>query len=79
MKTLPVGEFKAQFSDALAEVRRGHAVGVSFGRRGRLVAVLVPPEALADGAGVKLGLLAKSAKIRIKRGFKMSEDDLLRA
>jgi antitoxin (DNA-binding transcriptional repressor) of toxin-antitoxin stability system len=79
MKSLPVGELKAQFSAVLAEVRSGHAVGVSFGRRGRLVAVLVPPEAYVDGAGVKLGLLAKSAKVRIKRGFKMSEDDLLRA
>ena len=77
MKTLSVGEFKARFSDALREVDRGRPVGVSFGRRGRLVAILAPPDALQNRSGVRLGLLSKTTKLRIKRGFKISDADLL--
>jgi len=43
MKTLSVGEFKTHFSEALQDVRKGKPVGVAYGRKGDLVAVLAPP------------------------------------
>lgn len=76
MKTLAVGEFKTHFSEALEDVRQGKTVGVSFGRKGHLVAVLAPPT-LVHHQRVTLGSLAKKASFRTKSGFKISEEDLL--
>jgi antitoxin (DNA-binding transcriptional repressor) of toxin-antitoxin stability system len=76
MKTLPVGEFKTHFSEALEDVRRGKTVGVSFGRKGRLVAVLAPPK-LVLHRGVTLGSLKNKASFRTKSDFKISDEDLL--
>jgi antitoxin (DNA-binding transcriptional repressor) of toxin-antitoxin stability system len=78
MKTLAVGEFKTHFSEALEDVRRGKTVGVSFGRKGRLVAVLAPPT-LVHHQGVTLGSLKKKASFRTKSDFKINEADLLGA
>ncbi len=77
MKTLAVGEFKTHFSAALEEVRLGKTVGVSFGRKGRLVAVLAPPKLVLPQGGVTLGSLRKKSSFRTKPGFKISEEDLL--
>ena len=77
MKTLAVGEFKTHFSAALEEVRQGKTVGVSFGRKGRLVAVLAPPKLLLHKSGVTLGSLRKKASFSTKPDFKISEEELL--
>lgn len=77
MKTLAVGEFKTHFSEALEDVRHGKTVGVSFGRKGRLVAVLAPPKLVLHQGGVTLGSLKKKASFRTKPTFKISEENLL--
>jgi antitoxin (DNA-binding transcriptional repressor) of toxin-antitoxin stability system len=77
MKTLAVGEFKTHFSEVLEDVRHGKTVGVSFGRNGRLVAVLAPPKLLLHQGSVTLGSLQKKASFRTKPDFKISEEDLL--
>jgi antitoxin (DNA-binding transcriptional repressor) of toxin-antitoxin stability system len=77
MKTLAVGEFKTHFSEALEDVRHGKTVGVSFGRKGRLVAVLAPPKLVLHQGGVTLGSLKKKASFRTKPTFKIREEDLL--
>jgi antitoxin (DNA-binding transcriptional repressor) of toxin-antitoxin stability system len=77
MKTLAVGEFKTHFSEALEDVRHGNTVGVSFGRKGRLVAVLAPPKLVLHQGGVTLGSLKKKASFRTKPDFKISEEDLM--
>jgi antitoxin (DNA-binding transcriptional repressor) of toxin-antitoxin stability system len=77
MKTLAVGEFKTHFSEALEDVRHGKTVGVSFGRKGRLVAVLAPPKLVLHKGGVTLGSLKKKASFRTTPSFKISEEDLL--
>jgi antitoxin (DNA-binding transcriptional repressor) of toxin-antitoxin stability system len=77
MTTLTVGEFKAQFSAVLAQVERGEMVGVRYGRAGRPVAVLVPPDRAPAPKSRRLGLLEGKAKFRVKAGFKMTDADLL--
>lgn len=79
MKTLAVGEFKTHFSEALEDVRQGKPVGVSFGRKGKLVAVLAPPRLVLHQGGVTLGSLKKKASFRTKSDFKINEADLLGA
>ena len=77
MTTLSVGEFKAQFSDILEQVRRGGAVGVSYGRGKKAVAVLVSAERAPAVAARKLGPLAGKARFRVKADFKMTDAELL--
>jgi len=79
MKTLTVGEFKSRFSAVLQDVRKGCSVGVSYGRKEELVAVLVPPDALKPASGLKLGLLANKARFRMNDDFKMSDEEFLSA
>ena len=72
-----VGEFKANFSAILDEVRRGEVVTVCWGRAKEPVAVLVPPHLAPARRGRKLGPLAGKASFRLKSDFKMTDRDLL--
>jgi len=42
MKTLAVGELKKHFSEVIENVRDGEEIGISFGKKHELVAVIVP-------------------------------------
>ena len=77
MKTLSVGEFKTHFSEVLEDVRRGQPVGVAYGRKGELVAVLASPNHFLHKAGVKLGHLKGRARFQTKADFKISDKELL--
>jgi antitoxin (DNA-binding transcriptional repressor) of toxin-antitoxin stability system len=77
MQTLSVGEFKSRFSDVLVSVKAGDCVGVSYGRKGALVAVLVPPSSLRGKAGLKLGVLRGRASFAMASDFEMSDEELL--
>jgi len=76
MKTLSVGEFKAHFSKVLQDVQNGRQVGVSFGRKGEIVAVLVSPKDLVSSTGLKLGLLEGKARFRTRADYKMTDDEV---
>ena len=77
MTTHTIGEFKARFSDILEEVRRGAVVGVRYGRGKHPVAVLVPPDKAPPADVRRLGPLEGRASFRLKRGFKMTDAELL--
>ena len=77
MTTHSIGEFKAKFSDILEDVRRGAVVGVRYGRGREPVAFLVPPEKAPAQLRRKLGPLRGRATFRLKRDFKMSDEELL--
>ncbi len=77
MRTHTIGEFKARFSDILEEVRRGGVVGVRYGQGKKPVAYLVPPERAPVVAPRKLGPLRGKASFSLKRGFKMTDAELL--
>ncbi len=79
MKSLPVGEFKAQFSEVLELVQQGESVGVLYGRSKKPVAKLVPMnDSDTKKAGKrKLGLLKGKMKVVFAPDFKMTEDELI--
>ena len=77
MKTLSVGEFKTHFSEALQDVRKGKPVGVAYGRKGDLVAVLAHPSLIIHKTSVKLGSLKSKARFQTKADFNISDDELL--
>ena len=77
MKTMAVGELKAQFSAVLAELKDGHPVAVGFGKSKRKVAVLMPYQQYRKTAGRRLGLLEGRATCRLLADFRVSDEDVL--
>lgn len=77
MKTLSVGEFKAQFSEILELVKSGESVGILYGKRKQLVAMLVPSQTKKSGKR-KLGPYDGKTKIAFADDFKMTEEEFTR-
>jgi len=77
MKTMPVGELKAHFSEILDSVQRGQKIGIVYGRNKKPIAMIVPfVEDEAKGAR-KLGILEGKAKVHFHSDFEMTSEELL--
>jgi len=74
MKSFPVGEFKACFSDIMEQVRAGEEIIITYGKKKEKLAVIIPYAAY-KGKGIKLGLL-KDKPLTFKN-FEMTEDEFL--
>lgn len=77
MKTLPVGEFKTQFSDVLDRVQHGEDIAVSYGRKKEKIAVLIPFSHYKQQAKRVLGVMEESASYKVKGNFKISTEEFL--
>jgi antitoxin (DNA-binding transcriptional repressor) of toxin-antitoxin stability system len=72
--TLTIGEFKARLPEALALVKKGESVTVTYGRSKRPVAIFGPP---ARAPKRKLGQFAGKFSVTIGPDFKMTEEEFL--
>ena len=77
MHTMTVGKVKAHFSKVLEIVQRGDDVVISFGKKKKKIAVLVPFSHYERKPERRLGLLAGKASFSIKDDFKISNDEFL--
>lgn len=77
MQQLTVGQFKAQFSQILDKVLQGESIGITYGKSKKKVAALVPYNKCTVNKRIKLGILEGKASFKIKRGFKMTEEEFL--
>jgi antitoxin (DNA-binding transcriptional repressor) of toxin-antitoxin stability system len=77
MKSLTVGEFKAQFSEVLELIRQGESVGVLYGKNKKPVAKLVPINDSKSKKKRKLGIWEGRVKVKFAPNFKMTDDELL--
>jgi prevent-host-death family protein len=77
MKTMQVGELKAHFSEVLDEVKKGHEIGISYGRKKETVAVLVPFDKYRNKAKRRLGLYKGKATVVFRKDFKMTDEEFL--
>ncbi|MBP9664690.1 MAG: hypothetical protein KBD94_08710 [Pyrinomonadaceae bacterium] len=77
MKSLPVGEFKAQFSEVLELIRKGESVGVLYGKGRTPLAKLVPMNGSGSKRKRKLGILEGKVKFKFAKNFKMTDEELL--
>ena len=78
MKTLTVGEFKADFSSVLDIIGQGNSVGVSYGRKKKPVAVLSPYFKYQKTSGIKLGLLDEGrGSVKFMPDFKITDTEFL--
>jgi len=76
-KSLPVGEFKAQFSEVLEKVRQGETIEIVYGKKRMPVARLVPINSSKPKKKRKLGILEGKVKYIFADDFKMTEDELI--
>lgn len=77
MHQLTVGQFKAKFSQVLEKVLQGESIGITYGKNKKKVAALVPYSKYASNKKIKLGILEGKASFKIKKGFKMTEEEFL--
>ena len=77
MKTMTVGQFKAEFSSVLASVSKGQRVAVAFGRKHKPVAMMIPFDQPPEPR--RLGLLDGKARCVWKGDGKITEEDFLTA
>lgn len=79
MKSLPVGEFKAQFSEVLEIIEQGGSVGVLYGKNRKPIAKLVPMKGNdpKKKGKRKLGLLKGKMNVIFAPDFKMTEEEFI--
>jgi antitoxin (DNA-binding transcriptional repressor) of toxin-antitoxin stability system len=76
MKTLPVGELKAQFSEVLEMVKNGETFGILYGKKKKPIAMIVPYKE-NDRKVRKIGILEGKVEVTFSDDFSISEEDLV--
>ncbi len=76
MKSMPVGELKANFSQILEDVKQGSKVGILYGKAKKPVAMIVPYEE-EPVKERKIGILDGKVKIEFMDDFEMTPEELL--
>lgn len=77
MKSLPVGELKAQFSEVLEKVQQGESFEITYGKSKKPVAKIVPINGSKAKKKRKLGILDGKMKIVFADDFKMTEEEFI--
>ncbi len=77
MKSLPVGELKAQFSDVLEKVQKGESFEITYGKNKKPVAKIVPINGDKPTKKRKLGIWKGKVEYVFEDNFKMTDEDLL--
>ena len=77
METLTVGELKRKFSLILQRVQAGEEIIISFGKKEKKIAVLVPYDKYISDSPRPLGILKGKAKYKIGNDFQITDEELL--
>ncbi len=76
MKTLPVGELKTHFSEAMESVRKGEKICVLYGKKKKPIAMIVP-YTIQKKKQRKIGLLDGKVKVKFSPHFTITEEEFL--
>jgi len=79
MKSVAVGEFKAQFSSIIKELQEGHPITITYGKKRMKLAVLVPYDQFIKSAERQIGLLQDKASYVMHDDFKITDEAFLTA
>ena len=77
MKTLPVAEVRSNFSSLLKEVESGKEIGISFGHKKEIIAVIIPIDEYKKIKTRRLGTLEGKASVEFKGEWKISDEEFL--
>jgi len=79
METLTAAQFKARFSEVLEKIRRGQRIAITYGRKREKVAIIIPYSESFEGGKRKIGLLEGKASFKVRKGFKLTDEEMLQA
>ncbi len=79
MKTIPVAQARKKFSAILKEVESGEQIGISYGRKKELIAVLVPIQEYEKFKKRKLGTLEGKGSVEFKGEWTLTDEQLVNA
>jgi prevent-host-death family protein len=77
MKIMPVGEMKTHFSEVIEAVKKGEQIIISYGKKRKNIAVIVPYSQYEKTNGIRLGLLKDKAKCGFAEDFKITTEELV--
>ncbi|EMY77826.1 putative toxin-antitoxin system, antitoxin component, PHD family [Leptospira weilii serovar Ranarum str. ICFT] len=77
MKTMTVAEFKSQFSEVIQAVKSGEEIAVSFGRKHETIGIFIPFSKYYSQKPRKLGILNGKSSFKMKKDFKITEEEFL--
>jgi len=73
---MTVGKFKSNFSEVVDGVKKGEKYTVSYGKKKKKIAVLIPIDQYEKKVR-KLGLLEKDGPVKFAKNFKMTEEEFI--
>jgi antitoxin (DNA-binding transcriptional repressor) of toxin-antitoxin stability system len=80
MKTMTVGELKAQFSEVLGQmIKSGEPVAISYGKKKEKIAAIVPYSQIRPKTERPLGMMRGRARCVIHDDFALSDSEMLGA
>jgi prevent-host-death family protein len=79
MKSVAVGEFKAQFSSVIKELQEGHPITITYGKKRTKLAVLVPYDQFVKSAERQIGVLQGKANYVMHDDFTITDEAFLTA
>lgn len=80
MKTMTVGELKAQFSAVLGQlIKNGEPVVISYGKKKEKVAAIIPFDQLLPESERPLGLMQGRARCLLHDDFALDDEAMLNA
>jgi prevent-host-death family protein len=77
MKTLQLAEAKTHFSSILKDVEAGNEIGITYGKKKRAIAVIIPYEKWKKGQKRQLGTLEGKMSVEFSDDFSMTEEELI--
>ena len=77
MDTFQVAEIRKNFSSLLKEVESGKEIGISFGKKKKTIAVIVPIEEYKKMKTRNLGTLEGKAKVSFGENWEITDEELL--
>ena len=76
MKTMPVGELKSHFSEVIEAIKNGEQIVISYGKKKKKIAVIVPFSQYVKENSLKIGLLKGKAKCEFMDDYEMTSEEL---
>ena len=77
MESISVGELKSRFSEVLERVQKGEEIIISYGKKRKKVAVLLPYDRYMPKQKRRIGLFKDRGKCVIHNDFKLTEEEML--
>jgi antitoxin (DNA-binding transcriptional repressor) of toxin-antitoxin stability system len=80
MKTMTAAKLKAEFSSVVSELRKGHEIVITYGRKKEPLATIIPQSKLAKpDYSIELGVLKKQGWVYKLDDFEITDEELLSA